>query len=346
MDATRAHYLGFRHGTNELVPWRSLTTGRPAALDPGANRRLRADAAQLVGLPAADLATSSLHGLIDVVLSQSTKGSSVFFDAALYPIATLAIAASGLPRQRYRHFATASLREAMRRNPHGRPIVVTDGFCPGCGRVAPLADLVALVVPRNGVVIVDDTASFGLLGPEGGGLVRDLPAIDPSRVVVVASAAKAFGAPIAIVTGSDENVRRQRERGILQSHGSPPGAAAVAALGLAFTLNGQFGDARRQRLLRNVAAFRHVVTEETGRSPDGGDGPLQAVPTDAPTAVVEALRRRKFAVVATARRCLSGSAVTAVLRADHRRSEVEALAWALTRELDQADAVAHLRMSS
>jgi 8-amino-7-oxononanoate synthase len=62
LDFTSALYLGMHHTTGALRPWRSLTTGRPAALaePPGAAAVVN-HLADLVGCERATLLPSTLH---------------------------------------------------------------------------------------------------------------------------------------------------------------------------------------------------------------------------------------------------------------------------------------------
>src|SRR5262249_8236621 len=140
-----ALYLGFRHPSKSLRPWAALSAGMPAALaaPPGAARIARALAA-LQGCAAATLAASTLHLFWGLFLILADDGTvAIHVDGAAYPISGWGVeraAWHGVPVCSFPHHDTASLqRRAAACARRGlRPLVVTDGVCPGCGRVAPL----------------------------------------------------------------------------------------------------------------------------------------------------------------------------------------------------------------
>ena len=134
--------------------------------------------------------------------------------------------------------------EGRGRNPEDgrRLVVLADGFCPGCGRVAPIDSYLAIVAPAGGLVVVDDTQALGVLGTPapghpygrgGGGTARWLRLSNP-RLIVVASLAKGFGVPVATLACSDAAVRRYMATSETRVHCSPPSNAhlhsAIAAL--------------------------------------------------------------------------------------------------------------------
>lgn len=246
LNFTSARYLGLRHARGSLPDWDDLTTGMPAALgeSPAAlavARRL----ASLVGVGRATLGTSTLHLFWDLfgILAAGPLAVTVYADAATYPVARWGAeraAAAGVPVRIFAHHDPDHLRLWLRRDAarERRPVVIADGFCPGCGRVAPLADYAAAARGRGGLLVIDDTQALGVLGraPEavppygagGGGSLRVLDTVGPG-VVVVASLAKAFGAPLAVLGGDATMVDRIEQQSETRVHCSPPSAAAVAA---------------------------------------------------------------------------------------------------------------------
>src|SRR5439155_1761385 len=84
------------------------------------------------------------------------------------------------------------------------------------GRVAPLDAYLALVRRRGGLLLVDDTQALGVLGARrgthpygtgGGGSPAWTGARGPG-LVVVASLAKGFGVPVAVVSGERSAIGR------------------------------------------------------------------------------------------------------------------------------------------
>src|SRR5215213_1360983 len=171
LDFTSALYLGMRHPSGTLRPWRQFTTGVPAALASPALARTTAQAlSTLQGCEAATFAPSTLHLFWDLfrVLCVGTE-TTIYMDAGTYPIAHWGVervAARGVRVRRFVHHDAQSLAAQIREDERkgARPLVVTDGFCPSCGRLAPIADYLRMARERDGRLILDDTQALGILG--------------------------------------------------------------------------------------------------------------------------------------------------------------------------------------
>src|SRR5262245_38188986 len=212
VDFTSALYLGLRHPSWALRPWRRFSTGVPAALReacsaPAIARQLAA----LVGCERSVLGTSTLHLCWDLFHGLADARSVIYMDADLYPIARWGIeraAARGVPVREIPHHDDEALRRRIRQEPaRRRPVVVTDGFCPRCGRAAPLGAYLDAAERWGGRLVIDDTQALGILGRHprplapygggGGGSLRWSKLASPD-VIVVASLAKGFGVPVAV----------------------------------------------------------------------------------------------------------------------------------------------------
>jgi len=350
IDFSSASYLGLRHATDQLRPWARLTTGKPAALgEPGSAASIAARLAGLIGLPAAMLATSTLHAFWDVFGVLDPARASILVDAGTYPIARWGVEhaqARGAIAATVAHHDPGSLRGRARAAAAvGRhPIVLADGFCPGCGNAAPVAAMLEEVRPMDGLVVLDDTQALGILGRRdagagygrgGGGVLRwtgvvDRPELAANRLVLVASLAKAFGVPIAVVAGSERFVDRYLARAETRVHCSPPSVAHLAAAEHALDLNATEGDARRHRLAGHVAAFRAAGDERVSVAP--GLFPMQTVMGAGATDLRDVharLRAAGIGGVLHASRGHRGPALSLLLRADHERRDVLAAAQAL-----------------
>ncbi|WDZ82897.1 aminotransferase class I/II-fold pyridoxal phosphate-dependent enzyme [Micromonospora cathayae] len=337
MDFTSSSYLGYRHGHAELSPWQALTTGRPAGLAefPQADRLAR-DVARRMGRADAVLATSTLHGLVDVWSVLHRQPTVALIDEAAYPIARMALRVSGAAGDQVvvPHFGAAAVARAVRALPLGvRPVLLVDGLCTGCGRLAPIPDLLTALAPRRGLVLVDDTQAFGLVGAapdpgapygHGGGGVSAALALPPSaRLVVVASAAKAFGAPLAVVAGPPDLIDLVRRYGPCRVHASAPSAASQAALGHALADDADAA-ARRVRLDRLVRVFRARLRDHGVSTANTGNWPTQLVPVTAAVAdrTVDRLRRAGVRTVCVRPACGTGLRLIFLVTADHRMPDV------------------------
>jgi 8-amino-7-oxononanoate synthase len=181
--------------------------------------------------------------------------------------------------------------------------LVCDAICMACRRNAPLRALQQLARRSRSWLVVDDSQGVGLLGARptpampygrgGGGTLRWSEA-EREHVIMIASLAKAFAAPLAFLAGSRSTVEWFERHAETRVHASPCNAAALAAAGAALRANMERGDTLRAQLVAGVRRFREAVAEQGGTlSP--GMFPVQAT-VPAPVAVVrvldEALRRR------------------------------------------------------
>ncbi len=291
LDFASALYLGLRHASWSLRPWAQLTTGAPAALAAPPGARTVADTlAALQGCERATLTPSTLHLFWDLFGMVASHGEAIYMDAGIYPIMRWGIeraAARGVPVHSFPHHDADTLRWQLQQDAHRhmRPLVVADGFCPGCGKPAPLAEYLESTRTFGGRLILDDTQALGILGhspgPEapygrgGGGSLR-WSNVGGSDVLVGSSLAKAFGVPVAVLAGSDPIIRSFETQSETRVHSSPPSVAVIRAAEHALALNQKCGDALRLRLAQRVRHFRRRLAE-AGFSAIGGLFPVQTL---------------------------------------------------------------------
>jgi len=326
VDFTSALYLGLRHAHGELAAWRALTLGKPAALAATmANRQLARQLAVLTGNESAVLAPSTLHLFWDIFAHLASRRKVVFFaDSGLYPIARW-----GLERVETRffpHHDPMALRKALARG-RGKPIVVTDGFCPACGRMAPLDEYAAIVRRLGGSLIVDDTQALGVLGPQGGGSCR-AHRIAGEDIMQISSLAKGFGAPLAVLGGGRGMVTRFREESLTQVHCSPPSEAAVAAGLRALTINAAGGDTLRWQLGQSVRLFRRLA-RAGGIRLTGGLFPVQSAVNANAEGTHGLLLRQGIQTVLHRPKSKGSPCLSFLITAAHREWEIQEAASAL-----------------
>ena len=348
VDFTSALYLGLGHASAALPGWRRLTAGRPAALSPPAGeavlaRRLAAH----LGAGAAVVGRTALHLFHDLAALAAAR--PVLADAGAYPIARWAFAAAR-PRS-FAHHDPAALEAALaalaRPGAGAPPVVIADGVCPSCGTPAPLAAYLAAVRRAGGLLLLDDTQAVGVLGASpsparpwgrgGGGTALHL-GLDPRRwpeLIVVASLAKAYGAPLAVAAGAGRPIGWLAGHGPNRTHSSPPTAADLAAAHRALDLEARCGEALRACLLANVRRWRRRLAS-LGLAPPGRAFPVQTlpvVPDLAPGELHLRLAAAGFETVLAVARCPPHPAVTLLLTAAHRREQIDRAATALARAL-------------
>jgi 8-amino-7-oxononanoate synthase len=320
-----------------LRHWDRLTAGAPATLAApsgadGVARRLAA----LQGYAAATVATSTLHLFWDLFPILAGDGRvAIHVDAEAYPVARWGVERAACRGVRVRTFAHHDVDDLTRGAGRGlRPLVLTDGFCPGCGRGAPLRAYVEVARRFGGRVVVDDTQALGVLGsgraPDapygrgGGGSPRWQDVAAP-ELVVAASLAKGFGAPLAALAGPAEVVERYEAESETRMHSSPPSVAVLRAAEQALDLNRTNGDALRLRLVRLVRHFRARLTD-LGLHVHGGLFPVQTLAPSAaldPAALHALLLERGVHTVLHRPRPGSRARLSFLITARHRFAEID-----------------------
>jgi 8-amino-7-oxononanoate synthase len=338
LDFTSALYLGFRHGTYELRPWTQFTTGRPAALgSPQLALQLGRQVAALQGCERALVATSTLHLFWDLLPVIAGRRAAIFLDDGTYPIARWGVeraAALGIPVRTFPHHNALSLRHAfMSARTDRSPLIVADGFCPACGRCAPVAEYLALARQYGGYLVLDDTQALGILGcsasPEapygkgGGGVLRMINLGGP-EVVLVSSLAKAFGVPIAVLSGPANVVERYESESETRMHCSPPSVAALNAAEHALQLNRQRGDTLRQHLAVLVRHFQSLL-EAAGLTHTSSVFPVQTTLGSGPDSAVVYQRLLRAGVRAVLHQAhgLPGPQLSFLITARHTFSQLQ-----------------------
>jgi 8-amino-7-oxononanoate synthase len=345
MDFTSALYLGLSH-PSETIRWKELTQGTPAALRPpeGAPAAERAFAA-LVGCERAQVFTSTLHAFSDLFAQIGERGGAVLYDDGVYPIARWGMeraerrGARVLP---FAHHRPAALLARLRQLPSSiaHRWVVADGFCTGCTRPAPLVDYADLAHRYRARLLIDDTQAVGLYGKEpdrgapygrgGGGSLCRFP-LERRDVVLVASLAKAFGAPLTMVGGPGAFMAPFCEASETLVHCSPPSAPSVTASLAALSWNTALGDGARARLATMVTALRRALAAR-GLRAEGGLFPMQRVlMPDLATAnaVASEMARRHVRIVVQRLRCTQRVALTFIVTTRHSPPDLEEAAVVL-----------------
>ena len=361
LDFTSALYLGLRHPSNSLRPWTQLTTGKPAALNAPANeRRIAQSLAALVGCERAVMGASTLHLFWDLFGVLAQDNVSVYLDAGAYPIAKWGVeraAAHGVPVHTFAHHDADALERRLKRDVSQRlkPIVVADGFCPGCGHLAPIPGYLDLIRNRGGYLVLDDTQALGILGHspgvgapygEGGGGSLQWRRASSPQVIAISSLAKGFGVPIAVLAGSSAVVKRFETQSETRVHTSPPSAAVFHAAEHALAVNRARGDALRFRLAHLVHQLRKRLAA-SGLVTTGGRFPVQILrrlPELDARRVYNRLLALGIRPVLHRPRCQRGVAISLLITVLHRFEDIERVGRVLAETITHARAHARQRM--
>ena len=359
-DFTSALYLGLAHGSAKLRPWRRLTAGAPAAIVPPAgSRSVARHLALLVGTEAATLGVSTLHLFWDLCGQLQRQPLRILADEHLYPVGRWGIeraAAAGVPVAAFGHHDGESLRRRLETRSERRvkPLVVTDGLCPDCGRVPPLGLYRALVEEHGGWLLVDDSQAVGLLGrgpePErpygqGGSGSPAFLGVSFPRLLLLSSLAKGFGAPLAALAGSRQAVHAFVRESETLVYSSPPSVAAIRAAEAALSINRERGERLRSQLAERVHRFRAGL-RELGLASAGGLSPVQNLELPAGLDPADLHRRLQVSGVRTVLRqgrCRPRPLLTFLFRVDHTPEEIDRALATLARLVGRAERNSHER---
>jgi 8-amino-7-oxononanoate synthase len=353
IDFTSALYLGLHHPSAALGQWQALTLGRPAALQtPPGERALAQALARLQGCEAALLLPSTLHlfwdlfGMLARMPISRPMPIAILIDDNAYPIARWGAEraqALGASLQLFPRGAVPMvLQLAQRASASGRrPVILADGYSPGASRLPPLAAYARIAFDCAGYLVLDDTQVLGLFGPDGGGSIPWRGLVG-AHIIVGASLAKAFGAPLAVLSGSSALLRRFDACSQTRTHASPPSVAAIRAASHALRVNRDYGDVLRQRLWQRVAQWQHVMVQ-LGMRCSGGRFPVQTLHMNGGVdacALHAALARDGIATVLqkAGNNAGNNAAISFLLRADHSAADIDRAVAVLKHHLHHLEA--------
>src|SRR5262249_13295597 len=305
--------------------------------------------ASLMGCERAALGPSTLHLFWDLFQELAGRDSIIYIDAGLYAIARWGVeraAARGIPVESFPHHEPHALRtNPARESGHRRRLVVRDGFCPRCGRPAPLARYAEAARRWGGCVVLDDTQALGILGCDpgprapyghgGGGALRH-SALADSDLIVVASLAKGLGVPLAALAGRREHVSPVGAAGGDPVRCRPPPAAALHAAAHALAANETQGDMLRARLAAHVGLVRRGLSRSS-MPLVGGVFPVQTLATvhgEAAQRMHYELTRRHILTVLRRGARESGARLTFLLTARHSSHDIADLVEALAQSAE------------
>jgi 8-amino-7-oxononanoate synthase len=304
--------------------------------EPWEARRLARRLAALIGCESALLAPSTLHLFWDLPALLGAS-AAVIFESGSYAIGRWGAercANSGTPISTFAHHDPGALGQALMRCDAGRrPVVIVDGLTPAEAGEAPLGTYAELIRRHRGLLVIDDTQALGVLGAQtdtrmpygrGGGGSLAFHGLCAPHVLVIASLAKGFGVPLAVLAGAHREIRGFARASETRIHCSPPSTAMLHAAEHALMVNRTHGEQLRARLLALVRLFRGGV-QRLGLRCSGGLFPVQALAPMSPmlvTAVQAELLRHDVRTVAQ-RHGRAGARVCFVFTARHSREDVE-----------------------
>ena len=343
IDFTSSLYLDMYHGSHELKPWSQLTTGVPSALRESKAAQMVANKiAELQGFQKGIAVPSTLHAYWDMSGLLAQSNVSVFTDQYIYPVSGYGkerLLVNRTPSYRYRHHESSHLQRQLtdKIKPGTRPVILTDGWCPVCGKSAPIADYVDIARPLGGLVIIDDTQSFGILGSRqngsiygegGGGILNWLGIGGRQNIVTITSLAKGFGVPITIIAASPRFIEKYTDNSTTRSSSSPVSMAHVHATQHALSLNEKYGEQRRAKLLENIVYFKKAM-KAAGTFVHPSIFPVQLVSFENARHTLgfyQKMRQANIQTVLVKRHADDQPVIAFILRSNHTLNDLKTLA--------------------
>ena len=163
-----------------------MTTGNHPVYE-----RLEEKLAAFFGSQSATLAPNGWTPNAMVAQALAGRFSHVLMDERAHASLVDAARLLDCPVLKFRHRDAADLARIVRRLGAIKPLLMTDGMFSHDGSVAPLREYLA-VLPRGGMLLVDDAHGAGVLGATGRGTPQHAGA-PMSRIIQTITLSKAFG---------------------------------------------------------------------------------------------------------------------------------------------------------
>ncbi len=146
------------------------------------------------------------------------------------------------PVATFRHADAGALHDALKQHA-GRPLVLTDGVFATTGRVPPLRDYAALAAERGGLLFVDESHAYGVVGATGKGAAEHCGTPDALHGGTLSKGFCALGGLLPCTSAFAARVR-----GLPPVRGANPGSAVMAMVSTAALRAAADDPGRRRRL--------------------------------------------------------------------------------------------------
>jgi len=168
------------------------------------------------------------------ILLEILKGSysTIFIDQSAHASIVAAIPADVVKVMYFDHCDASHLGNLLDHNKGSGPLVITDGIFALTGEIAPLDKIYQVVKKHNGILVVDDAHSTGVLGATGKGTPEHFNIHMKERIFQTETMSKALGGYGGFISGTKDLTDLIRERSATyQASTALP--APIAAAGIA-----------------------------------------------------------------------------------------------------------------
>jgi 7-keto-8-aminopelargonate synthetase-like enzyme len=185
--------------------------------------------------------------------------SVVFTDQSAHPSIHAAIQSSCRKVSYYDHCDDRHLESLLGENADKSPLIISDGIFALTGEVAPLDIIYSLVKKHNGLLIVDDAHSTGVLGHTGKGTPEHFNLPSDEIIIQSETMSKALGSYGGFISGRSDLIGQIREKSVIYqaSTSLPP---PVVAAGIAAIRIIQENPELRTRLIEKAASLRNSIS--------------------------------------------------------------------------------------
>jgi 7-keto-8-aminopelargonate synthetase-like enzyme len=172
------------------------------------------------------------------ILLEILKGgySTIFIDQSAHASIIAAIQADVAKVLYYDHCDADHLDWLLGDNRDSNPLVITDGIFALTGEITPLDRIYPVVKKHNGLLVVDDAHSTGILGATGKGTPEHFSLPDDEKIYQTDTMSKALGGYGGFISGSSSLTQliRKRSATYQASTSLPPPivAAGIASLAI------------------------------------------------------------------------------------------------------------------
>jgi 8-amino-7-oxononanoate synthase len=188
-----------------------------------AHHALEEALASFTGLPQALLFSTGYMANAGVVSALAGRGDAIFADKLNHASLNDAILISRAKFSRYPHLDLNVLERQLAASSAKSKLVITDAVFSMDGDIAPVSNLVALCEKYDAWLMLDDAHGFGVLGPQGRGVLAHYGICSP-RIIYMATLGKAAGVSGAFVAAQAEVIETliQHARSYIYTTAAPP----------------------------------------------------------------------------------------------------------------------------
>jgi len=138
--------------------------------------------------------------------------SAVFADAQAHPSIRDGIPNDVAAISFYEHCNSGSLENLLKRNPHHKPLIITDGVFALTGEIAPLDRIAAVASPYGALIVVDDAHATGILGKTGKGTPEHFGLGKADNIFQSETMSKAMGVYGGFIAASHDVISAIRQK--------------------------------------------------------------------------------------------------------------------------------------